>query len=468
MSGTGEALGLSTTVFDSAAGTSAALTVGGEALAELAAAAPYIAAVVAIAYAAYRAFGQEPGGPKLGGYAFAGSGMTPWHRTDQFADGGFQPGHFTPDQMDAALQPIATEWVKALGATVTALGGSGVQAAFDLGIDKDPNGQAANRLGIRAAINGKQVYDYWSGDSLERDDQTLQDRLQLESKRAVIAALQASDLPTQIAAVFDTMTAATATSAEVDNVMAFAAAMKSTIDTIGGNVAEDAAAAWAKSQRSSVEVLTDMAAEVVRLAGAMDGSTSSMQALAAATGDYRSAVLQTLVAIKQISAQVEAMFGATRNSLETFGLSPEALYDRYRKDADAAMAELATATDPESVAKLAERINADINAAFGVIGDDSKALQQQPLLDYLNGVDAVVQSKLATLSASISSSTTDPFTAASDALAKAADLFQKPADTQANAASKIEIAAAKLSAAVDKFVAQLPLQVEATVVDHLV
>jgi flagellin-like hook-associated protein FlgL len=233
--------------------------------------------------------------------------------------------------------------------------------------------------------------------------------------------------------------------------------MKTAIDAISGSVVDDARIAWERSQRTSVDVLRDMGAEVVRLAGAMDGSAESMQALGQATSEYRSAVGATLLAIRQLGAEMTAMFSTTRDALETYGLSPEALYDRYRQDADAAMAMLASATDPESVRTLAERINADINAAFSALGDDGKSQQKDPLLEYLNGVDAFVQSKLATISASVSSSTADPFAAVNAALSNAASLFQKQADGMQGAVDKMDQVVDKMDRVVTNL-GQTPLQ----------
>ncbi len=414
----------------------------------LGAAVPIIGGALAIASLA--GLFDSKGGPKGGGFASAGSiGALP------NADNG---RWFTPNSGDADMRTAVTASLQSFNQLVASLGGSGT-AGFALGYDTDPQGTAPNRLHAGAYVNGQQVYDAALGD-LGRDDATLTAALALEAKRSVLAALQASELPQQIAAVFNSVSAAGASSDTIDNLLAFGAAMKAVIDSIGGSVVDDARLAWERSQRSSVEVLRDMGAEVIRLANNMDGSTASMQALASATGDYRAAVVQTLVAIKQISADVAAMFGATRNSLEEFGLSPEALYDRYRRDADEAAALLASATDPASVQKLSERINADINAAFNALGDEGKSQQKDPLMTYLNGIDALAASKLATLSASIGSSTADPFAAANAALDGAAAKFASAAGVQADAASTLERAAAKIDAAASRFetAANTPMQ----------
>lgn len=443
----GTALGLSSTYADVAAGgvfaESAVMTGAGEALAGIAAAAPYIAAVIAIAYALYQAFGQQPGAPKTGGYAFSGSGMDPWNRTDQFTNGGFQPGHFTPNQMDEALQPIANDWVKGLSATVKAFGGKLSAAAFDIGIDKDPGGTSSNRLGIRASVNRQQVYNYWSGDSLGRDDQTLQDRIQLESKRAVLAALQASELPQQIADVFDRLTAATATSAQIDNLMAFGAAMKSIMDSISGSVVGDATTLWVNSQKTSAERLADMAANVINLAAATDGTTESMQALASATGEYRNAVVQVLVAIKQVAAQAKQMQGQLVESIQTSGFDAWQSYNYQVQKANEQAALLGSTTSPEDVGAISTAVYNAINAAFNSLPEDMRDAYKPALLGFLSSFGDAVEANLKRIGDQTAAGTESPFAAANQALSDAAGKFDTAA-VGATAAANTQLQAANI------------------------
>ena len=415
---------------------------GGMALASgLGAAVPIIGGALAIGMLVKNMLDSKKGGPKSGGFASSGliGALTG-------ADNG---RWFTPNSADADVQAITSATGAAFKQALAALGGSGV-GGFALGFDTDPQGTAPNRLHAGSYVNGRQVYDAALGD-LGRDQEALQAALELETKRALLAALQASELPEQIAAVFDSVAAGGMSSDAIDNLLAYGAAMKAAIDAVGGSVVLDAQEAWDRAQRSSVQVLGDMGKEVIRLAGNVDDTAGSMQALATATGDYRAAVVQTLVAIKQIGEQVETMFAATRNSLETFGLSPEALYNRYRQDADTAMGMLSGETDPENVRTLAERINADINAAFGALSDEGKAAQKDPLLDYLNRVDAVVQGKLATITASVSSSTTDPFATVNAALTGASGNFSTAASSFGGSTSSFGSHVDRLEAVVTRF-----------------
>jgi hypothetical protein len=444
LGGMGQALGLSAAGLDAAGGV--ALTTLGT---TLGAAIPVIGAALAIASMA--GVFDSKGGPKSGGFATSGvlGGLTGTDNSGRW---------FTPSGDDASMQSAVKTTLASYNQLLSSLGGSG-SAGFALGFDTDPNGDAPNRLHAGAFVGGQQVYNAALGD-LGRDDATLQAALATESKRALLAALQASDLPEQIAAVFNALGAESASSEAIDNLLAYGAAMKQAIDAIGGSVVADAQAAWDQAQRSSVQILGDMGQEVIRLAGQVDGTAGSMQALATATGDYRAAVVQTLIAIKQIGAEVEAMFGATRNSLEEYGLSPEQLYDRFRKDADAAAALLANTTDPAAVQQLSARINDDINRAFAALGDEGKGQQRDPLLTYLNGIDALATARLAAIGAGISSATVDPFAAVSNALNGAAGNFGTAAASFSGSAASIDTSVGRLDAIVTRFerAVQTPLQ----------
>jgi hypothetical protein len=167
------------------------------------------------------------------------------------------------------------------------------------------------------------------------------------------------------------------------------------------------------------------------------------------------------------------MFGATRDALETYGLSPEQLYMRYKQDADRAAELLRTAESPEAVAKLAEAINADINKAFSALDDAGKSAQQNPLLEYLASIDEYVQGRFAEIGSAVSGSAEDVFGNVNSALDDVATLFdssatmqQQAADTALEAAKKNEQAAAASEAAanamgdaVRMFIAQLPIGV---------
>ncbi|MBK9704795.1 MAG: hypothetical protein IPO75_15880 [Betaproteobacteria bacterium] len=409
LGGMGQALGLSAAGLDAAGGV--ALTGLGTALG---AAIPIIGAALAVA-SMFGAFSSK-GGPKQAGTAGYGS---------------FYPGE-TSATGNSAVQTIVTATEASYKQLLSGLGGKG-SAAFTLGYDTDPEGDAESRVSAGATVNGQSVYSLRDL-GVGRDEAGLKAALETESKRALLAALQASDLPAQIAAVFNTLAVESASSADIDNLLAFGAAMQTVIEAVGGDVMLDAQKDWEKSQRSTLDVLRDMGDEVVKLAKGMDGSLESMQALATATGDFRSAVTQTLLAIRQMAAQVADMFAQTTASIVTFGMSPEELYAYYAADFDSAAQELATTKDPARVNVLSARLNDDINAAWAALPDSQKLAMRPAFLQWITQSGELSAGAFGRAGEAVAGLTVDPFAASTAALDGAAAKFSAAATTQATAA----------------------------------
>jgi DNA-directed RNA polymerase subunit F len=415
-------------------------------------AAPYLMAAVAIGSLVKGFLDSKKGGPKTGGYGLAGS-ISGVNRGDLF----------TPNQADGAATTIAQTTLSAYKQTLAALGGSG-SGGFDIGYNSDPQGTAPNQLGVRAMVNGQQVYGYSAGDSLGRDDAALEAAINLESKRALLAALQASDLPDQIAAVFNSIAASGANAETIDNLLAFGSAMNVVIEAISGDVAADATDIWERSQRTTIQVLADMGAEVIDLANSMDGTVGSMQDLATATTNYRQAVVQTLLTLKQMKVDIDALFAGTRESLTIYGMSPLDTYNYYRNDADAAYAELQTTTDPARARTLANVINNDILAAFNALPDADKLTMRAPLLTFLNDVNALVtgfgapqtgNSVIDRIWDIVVNGTVDPFAAANQSLDGAATKFGTAADDSVVASINMNTAVNNFSVSVNSFTASV-------------
>lgn len=183
-----------------------------------------IAGIVAAIGSLFGLFGKH-GGPKEGGYA-----QTPGFTTEGTEAYG---GRWIPEnQFDASVQAVVDSIASGYKSILASLGGTGT-AEFGLGYTTDPKGTAGNILHAGALVNGQRVYDVALSD-LGRDANALQERITLESKRALLAALQASDLPTYLASVFKDVDVASASSETIDNLIATAQALKQVVDTVQG------------------------------------------------------------------------------------------------------------------------------------------------------------------------------------------------------------------------------------------
>jgi hypothetical protein len=172
--------------------------------------------------AAFAAFSGKGGGPKGGG-SFAGN----FDGTGAFTGAGLAAGTqsgrlFTPATDDGTVQQIVTGFGQSFGAALQALGGTSGGVTFGLGYDTDPHGRAGDRVSsVLSDASGQILYQNTNastGDSLGA-------ALNLEAQRALLAALQASELPKQVADILNSVIAAGASSEDIQRVIAMATEM---------------------------------------------------------------------------------------------------------------------------------------------------------------------------------------------------------------------------------------------------
>jgi hypothetical protein len=443
--GIGQALGLSSAGLDAAGGV--ALTGLGS---TLGAVLPMIGVAVALA-GALGAF-KKGGGPKTGGFASIGD-IAGIGRTDSTGR------WFTPNQKDSDVQSIVNATSQSYTKLVSALGGSG-SAGFALGFDTDPQGSAPNRLHAGAFVNGRQVYDAALGD-LGKDEAALQERLTLESKRALLAALQASDLPAAVAGALNGLLAESATEAQIDDVLKLGGAMKTLMDALDGDVVAAATERWDQAGRSLTEVLRDQGANVEKLAAEYDGTAASAEALASATMAYREATVQALIGIKQLQKELSALFADSREQIELAGLSDDEKYSFYQQRAADLFTKIGQTDDPALVAEYASKINEYMLAAFGVLSPDEQLSSKQLFLESLNELDRLTNDRLSSIAQAIADDTANPFAAVQGVLDGAAAVMQDAAGTQSAAAGAMQQAAATIAAAADRL-ANITIKVDAS------
>lgn len=184
--------------------------------------------IVGIGAALASAFGLfDRGGPKTGGSASSLAdilgGTTGLGTLERL---------FTPNQRDSDVQKVTDSIATSFLSVARSLGIAGGSAQFGLGFDTDPEGDAGNRVSALATLNGQTVYQRTDLDLGRDGDVTA--ALELEAKRALFAALQASDMPAYLANLFDGIDAAGATAEQIDGILQTAAALKIAVDAISG------------------------------------------------------------------------------------------------------------------------------------------------------------------------------------------------------------------------------------------
>lgn len=234
LAGTGEAV---STAAAGIAGFGVEAAASGATLASFGAAAatavPVIGAVIAGGLLLKGYLDSKGGGPKQGGSASIGD------LTSTGLISGITPGRFGVDasinQQDAQLTTTVASIKSSFEGLLKAFGADVADASFGLAFDTDPKGTAANRVKAGVSIAGQSVYSIDTGEgagNIGRDAAVLEQRLATEAKRMLLAALQASDLPTYLSGLFDGLEASTATAEQIDNVIAAAAAIKQAVELV--------------------------------------------------------------------------------------------------------------------------------------------------------------------------------------------------------------------------------------------
>lgn len=438
---------------------------------------PVVGGVIAAGTLLYNWLGSKRGGPKEGG--FATSGATPGISG---TDGSGR--WFTPSGMDAGMQSAVTQIGQTFDKWIDFFGGTG-SATFAQGFSTDPNGTAPSNVHTGAWVNGQQVFDNPNG-NVGRDNESLQTELATQASRAILAALQASELPDVIHGYLASIDVSTATVEQINAALAHAAELKILVDQVsalpvdmangllaalGVDPALDAKiAAFAASfkefsdaadalhaaiERNPGKEAADQIAaatettfqSVGRLRGSLedalaayDGTTASTKSLTDATNAYVDAQVAALVQIAQVRDGLSDLFGDTIRNMDLALMSADEQKQFYINEALQAQALLANATDPAEIDRLTRLINNDLTAAFQLMDPDEQRAQH----DYLRGILDTAQTTANTQLDLAQQAVEDAGENATDILGRIDTAVSAAADKQAQAALDLIAAASAM------------------------
>lgn len=209
-------------------------------------------AMAAVAVAAI--FTGDRGGPKGGG-SFSTTGER----------------LFTPDTADAMVTKIGDGLTSSITGILRDFGATATGLQYGIGFDTDPQGKADNRIAsfLRDA-NGRSIFDNTGGRDIGRDEANISKEMQIETKRLMLAALQAvgPTLENGFGEIFARLDPATAAPEAIDNLFALASQLKALGD----------AAERLPGVMSTIADLSAVAREeLIGLAGGIDSLTSGLQ-----------------------------------------------------------------------------------------------------------------------------------------------------------------------------------------------
>ncbi|MFN8701983.1 MAG: hypothetical protein ACK5X0_07660 [Rhodospirillales bacterium] len=212
-------------------GLTGAAGAGSSAAGMLSAAGPYIAAAMA-AYALYQRFARSGGGAKEGGSFlgdFSSTGTLLREDPRRFYDS-------SVNQMDPQMRGLAQGTATSYAAYVRAFGGTARDFTFGFGADTDPRGTAQDRVSATAwdRTAGRGVY--MNQDRNVGRNGQIPAELQLESQRALIAALQATEMPAAIKKLFEGVDAMGLTADAANKLLSTATEYAAAIDALKASI----------------------------------------------------------------------------------------------------------------------------------------------------------------------------------------------------------------------------------------
>jgi hypothetical protein len=429
-------------------------------------------AIAAIALLAPSIFGKG-GGPKTGGSASIGDVSS---LTDLGTGNAGVGRFFTPNQADAQLQQTVAGLQTNYNTIIAALGGKGT-AGFALGYDTDPQGTADSRVSAGVTIGGRQVFQQQNVDA-GRSSDDLSAALSLEAQRAVLAALQASDLPADITKLLNSVDASSATADQIDAVEKLAATYKTINDDISKlsstiqdkltamldgtadtaekvldiatvyniqntDLAQAASDAITKANEDAYQSFQDQASALETLIANSDGSTASMDALAKATTDFGNAAVSVIADIIQMRTSIAASFADTEQQIKAAGETPAQQYADYQAQAAALEKQIGEETDPYKLQTEASQLNQLFSKAFGTLTSDQQAQLSAQFVQAIEAANKVVQDQLTKIQGGVTDSAQNPIDDAASKMTDVASKMTDAANTQA-AAAAAQLAAAKI------------------------
>lgn len=187
-----------------------------------------VLAAVAIAVA----LRNRQGGPKEGG-SFFGTFDAQGNLIGTPGAPGTQNGRFyTPAGSDQSMRDLGTSMGQAFATALARLGGTSGGVGFGFGFDRDPRGSAASRVSALVTdATGRTIYEAINREA-GRSEEDLQAALKEEASRALLAALQASQLPQAIADILAPLDAYTAAASDIEAALAAAERVATLIDAL--------------------------------------------------------------------------------------------------------------------------------------------------------------------------------------------------------------------------------------------
>lgn len=423
---------------DTAVGVAESLGVAGEAAAAfgeaVAAAVPVIGWIAAAGMIAYSLFGNKGGGPKTqgaGGVSFDANG----NPTNLSAAAAQRLVDINGDNQNAAASTAASLGLgQAYFSALQALGGSSGGITFGLGVSQDTRGSAPSFVHTDVLNAAGQSIFSQRNNQVGRDDASVQAEVALQGQRAILAALQQSDLPEAIKSILGLVDATTATSDQITNIEKLASAFKAMTDTL---THVDLDTLLKNAHASATDQISTQTTALLKLAASTKLTTDGITTLSNATAAYKNQVAQTILQIEQVKDSLTDMFSGTKRTIQMAGLSDQDRYNFLQKESADLLTQALNSNDPAQIQKWSNQINDDINQAFSMLSPEQQASMKDDFLSRLDSANDKLRDHLTEIQKGLTDQLNTTLDKIKDTMETAANTQAAAANTMNNAATTI-------------------------------
>ncbi len=155
--------------------------------------------------------------------------------------------------------------------------------------------------------------------------------------------------------------------------------------------AMDAQIATNRTLLSNYDMITSA---VHSMAGAYDGSLDATQALTAALSMQQQTAYQLASAYLEVQTRVDSLFGGLSENIRMSLMSEQELYDYQRAQIEALSASIDMMSDPETIMRTAEQIEAQITQVWGRLDEEQRKVMGPEFLSFIDQTNQIAQDKL--------------------------------------------------------------------------
>jgi hypothetical protein len=331
---------------------------------------------------------SHKGGPKTNGEWATGIGDN-----GVLSDLNNQPGSsISMAYKSADVKQISDMTAGTITSVLNSLGASSSGMKVGLYYNTDPHGTAPDNVGARMTdSHGNLIYNstYDTG----RGQGSAQ--LATEGKRMTMAAISAADVdPIFKAIVHGLGDIKTASTEMMDAAMAQINDVITIKDYIKADPLADAMTQISQSSSNATDALHSNNNALKAMITTYDGSAAATKNLAAATQKQYAMELSLIGQIQNALASTHEMFTTSSNAIKMSVMTNQEKYNFLRADADSLYHQLEKATDPAQIQNLANKINADVNSAYGLLDANQQKGAAGDTVNYLDKVDKLTQKQL--------------------------------------------------------------------------